>query len=46
MHTLIELKFGARTRQSKANVSTEFCEDPTKILVVINDYSRKQKSIC
>ena len=46
MHTSIELKFGTRAGQPKANISTKFCEDPTKILVVINDYSRKQRSIC
>ena len=31
MHTLIELKFGTRAGQTKANISTEFCEDPTKM---------------
>ena len=40
MHTLIELKFSTRAGQSKANLSTKCCEDPTKIYVVINDYSK------
>jgi len=46
MHTFIELKFGTRAGQPKANISTKFCEDPTKILVVINDYLCKQRLIC
>ena len=46
MRTLIELKFGTHAGQPKANISTKFCEDPTKIFVVINDYSHKQRSIC
>ena len=45
MHTLIGLKFGKCAGQLKANMSTKFFEDPTKILVAINDYLRKQRSI-
>ena len=45
-HASIGLKFGKHVGQPKANyISTKFCEDPTKILVVINNYSRKQGSI-
>ena len=33
MHTSIELKFGTRAGQPKANISTKVCEDPTNILV-------------
>ena len=46
MHASIGLKFSERVGQPKAIISTKFCEDPTKILVVINDYSRKQRLIC
>jgi len=46
IHTPIELKFGTRAGQSKVNISAKFCEVPTKIVVVINDYLRKQRSIC
>jgi len=46
MHTLIKLKFGTHVGQPKVNINAKFCEDPTKILVVINDYSCKQRSIC
>ena len=43
---LIELKFGTCAGQPKASISPKFCEDLTKILVVINNYSHKQRSIC
>jgi len=45
-HALIGIKFGKRVGQPKANISTKFCENLTKILVVINDYLRKQRLIC
>ena len=46
MHTSIGLKFGKHVGQPKVNISIKFCENPTKILVVINDYLHKQRSIC
>ena len=46
IHTLIQLKFGTRAEQLKEIISTKFCEDSTKMLVVINDYLRKQRLIC
>ena len=36
---MLRLEFGKRVGQPKANISTKFCEDPTKIIVVINNYS-------
>ena len=42
----IGLKFGRCVGQPKANISTKFCEDSTKSLVVINDHSHKQRSMC
>ena len=44
-HASIELKFGKRVGQPQANISNKFCEDPTKILLFIKHYSRKQRSI-
>jgi len=46
MHASIGMKFGKHIGQPKAIISTKFCEDPTNILVAINNYSRKQRSIC
>ena len=41
IHVSIGLKFGKLVGQPKENIRTKFCEDLTKILVDINDYSRK-----
>ena len=46
MHASIELKFGTRVEQHKANKGTKFGDNPTRILVVISDISCKQRSIC
>jgi len=46
MHALIELKIGTVIGHQKANIRTEFGDNPTEIHVVISDHSYKQRSIC